>query len=205
MSKNKEKDPSQEGMKKPKPPSIFKMAANFAKDLTKYIKEGAPNVTHDQYVKRLETCKKCPHLMEEKMRCGLCGCLMEHKAKWRTTTCPDKPSRWDAMYLSPEDLAKMEAAKNLIEGEQKEKEILTKQEQHETQLARKKRFKKISDGLNKAVKEGKVTPEQIAKKFNAIIYDTKGKDITEEVRRGEKKHPKEYGESDSGLTDGKKG
>ena len=28
------------------------------------------------------------------MRCGKCGCLVQHKAKWQTTTCPDEPSRW---------------------------------------------------------------------------------------------------------------
>ena len=33
------------------------------------------------------------------MRCGLCGCLLEHKAKWKTTTCPDKPERWKKQIL----------------------------------------------------------------------------------------------------------
>ena len=83
---------------KKKMPSIFKMATNFAKDLGKYIKEGAPNVTHKQYVKRLETCNQCPHLDKERMRCTLCGCAVEHKAKWKTTTCPDKPPRWEHLY-----------------------------------------------------------------------------------------------------------
>ena len=77
MSKDKEQDPSNDGMKKPKPPSLFKMASNFAKDLTKYVKEGAPNVTHQQYTKRLEACKACPHLIKESFRCGLCGCLLQ--------------------------------------------------------------------------------------------------------------------------------
>lgn len=90
--------------KKKKMPSIFTMAKNFAKDLGKYIKEGAPNVTHAQYTKRLETCNTCPHLRKEQnMRCGLCGCLVEQKAKWRTTTCPDKPPRWPAVYSPPGD------------------------------------------------------------------------------------------------------
>ena len=51
--KNKKDDTSYDGLEKPKMPSIFKMAANFAKDLTKYIADGAPNVTHEQYVKNL--------------------------------------------------------------------------------------------------------------------------------------------------------
>ena len=77
-----------------KPPSLFQMITNFGKELSKYIKEGAPNVTPDQYTRRLTTCKKCPHLIKKSMRCGLCGCLLEHKAKWSTTDCPDKPGRW---------------------------------------------------------------------------------------------------------------
>ena len=92
--------------KKKKMPSIFKMATNFAKDLGKYIKEGAPNVTHAQYTRRLEACTKCPNLELMSMRCTLCGCLVEHKAKWKTTNCPDKPSRWEALYKdakTPED------------------------------------------------------------------------------------------------------
>ena len=92
--------------KKKKMPSIFKMATNFAKDLGKYIKEGAPNVTHAQYTRRLEACTKCPNLELMSMRCTLCGCAVEHKAKWKTTNCPDKPSRWEALYKdvkTPED------------------------------------------------------------------------------------------------------
>lgn len=84
-----------------KMPSIFQMATNFAKDLGKYIKEGAPNVDHNQYLKRLEACNTCPHLRKEDMRCTLCGCAVEHKAKWKTTTCPDKPTRWEIIYKPP--------------------------------------------------------------------------------------------------------
>lgn len=87
--------------KKKKMPSIFTMAKNFAKDLGKYIKEGAPNVSPKQYTERLEACNKCPNLKKKHMRCALCGCLVEHKAKWKTTTCPDTPSRWEAVYKPP--------------------------------------------------------------------------------------------------------
>lgn len=78
-----------------KPPSMFQMVTNFGKELAKYIKEGSPNVTPDQYVARLTGCNACPHLIKKSMRCGLCGCMLEHKAKWSTTDCPDKPSRWE--------------------------------------------------------------------------------------------------------------
>jgi hypothetical protein len=78
-----------------KPPSAFQMVKNFSKELTKYVKAGAPNVTPESYAKRLDACSKCPHLKEKHMRCGLCGCMLEHKAKWRTSSCPDSPQRWD--------------------------------------------------------------------------------------------------------------
>tara|TARA_R110002020_G_scaffold118530_2_gene270809 strand:+ start:297 stop:584 length:288 start_codon:yes stop_codon:yes gene_type:complete len=77
-----------------KPPSMFEMVKTFGKELTKYIKEGAPNVTPTEYVERLKECGTCEHLIKKSMRCGLCGCLLQHKAKWSTTDCPDKPSRW---------------------------------------------------------------------------------------------------------------
>tara|TARA_R110001592_G_scaffold92565_1_gene269642 strand:- start:467 stop:775 length:309 start_codon:yes stop_codon:yes gene_type:complete len=80
-------------------PNIFNMISSFARELKTYIAEGAPNVTTEDYVQRLEACDSCEHLIREKMRCGLCGCLLEHKAKWKTTTCPDKPTRWKEQIL----------------------------------------------------------------------------------------------------------
>ena len=101
----------------PKPPSIFQMAKNFSKDLAKYIKEGAPNVSNKVYIERLEACKACPNLIKDSMRCGLCGCLLEHKAKWKTTTCPDKPPRWKPVFL---DKATIELQKNYEEQQKEE-------------------------------------------------------------------------------------
>jgi len=86
---------------KKKMPGILTMAKNIAKDLGKYIKEGAPNVTNKEYTERLETCFSCPNLNKKHMRCVACGCLVEHKAKWKTTTCPDTPSRWKPLFVDP--------------------------------------------------------------------------------------------------------
>ena len=91
------KDKDYKTNEEPKPPSMWQMAKNFSSSLAEYLKAGAPNVTTDQYLERLDACNNCPKLMREKMRCGLCGCLLEHKAKWKTTTCPDDPSRWPAL------------------------------------------------------------------------------------------------------------
>ena len=78
----------------PKLPSFFTMATNFTKELVKYAAQGAPNVSPENYIKRLGACEGCPFFQKSKMRCGKCGCLIEHKAKWRTSDCPDVPSRW---------------------------------------------------------------------------------------------------------------
>ena len=83
----------------PKPPSIFTMVSTFAKELKNYIANGAPNVSTEDYIERLEACNNCEHLIKTTMRCGLCGCLLEHKAKWKTTSCPDKPPRWKIQTL----------------------------------------------------------------------------------------------------------
>jgi len=80
-------------------PSMFSMIGSFARDLKEYIKQGAPNVTTEDYVARLQACDSCEHILKPQMRCGLCGCLLEHKAKWKTTTCPDKPTRWKEQIL----------------------------------------------------------------------------------------------------------
>ena len=74
--------------------SIFQMIKTFAKEAALYAKNGAPNVTQKEYRKRLEACNICPHLKKDLMRCGVCGCLVEHKAKWQTSQCPDEPQRW---------------------------------------------------------------------------------------------------------------
>ena len=89
-----------ESQKKPidrskiKPPSMFQMLKSFSSELTTYIKNGAPNVSEENYINRLAECQACENLDRKLMRCKLCGCLIQHKAKWKTTTCPNKPPKW---------------------------------------------------------------------------------------------------------------
>ena len=84
-----------------KPPSILGMVKSFTKDLARYIKEGAPNVSPEDYAIRLDTCSGCEHFKKSSMRCGSCGCLLEHKAKWKTADCP--MSKWPAQEQPPKD------------------------------------------------------------------------------------------------------
>ena len=80
-----------------KKPSVLDMIKTFAEEVKNYAKEGAPNVSEEGYAERLETCNACEHLKRDVMRCGLCGCLVEHKAKWATSSCPD--SRWKKQVI----------------------------------------------------------------------------------------------------------
>tara|TARA_R110000737_G_C14592151_1_gene487755 strand:- start:1178 stop:1591 length:414 start_codon:yes stop_codon:yes gene_type:complete len=101
-SANNKPEPSLSDTPKPvqaaKPPNVFKMITSFGKDMSKYVLAGAPNCSKDDYKDRLLTCNSCPHLLKHVMRCGKCGCLVEHKAKWKTTTCPE--NKWKKQDLS---------------------------------------------------------------------------------------------------------
>tara|TARA_R110000765_G_scaffold241552_1_gene344078 strand:- start:108 stop:383 length:276 start_codon:yes stop_codon:yes gene_type:complete len=77
-----------------KEPSFVQMVRNFAKATATHVANGMKNVSLEIYADRLSSCDDCPHLNKEKKRCGLCGCMLEHKAKWESSECPDKPSRW---------------------------------------------------------------------------------------------------------------
>jgi|TARA_R110000787_G_scaffold71150_1_gene158374 hypothetical protein len=72
-----------------KMPSILEMVKNFSRDLATYIAKGSPNVTEEDYKERVETCEVCPSFKKSASRCTTCGCLVEHKAKWKTTNCPE--------------------------------------------------------------------------------------------------------------------
>jgi hypothetical protein len=48
--------------------------------------------------KRMAICMACPHL-KNKIKigggnCGLCGCFIKSKTKYKKSQCPDNPPRW---------------------------------------------------------------------------------------------------------------
>tara|TARA_R110002012_G_scaffold2124_9_gene10189 strand:+ start:1408 stop:1719 length:312 start_codon:yes stop_codon:yes gene_type:complete len=83
-----------------KMPSVWQMVKSFTKDVTRYISEGAPNVSLEDYTERVSACENCEHFKKEKARCGLCGCLVQYKAQWKTSNCPDLPPRWKPQVIS---------------------------------------------------------------------------------------------------------
>lgn len=87
-------------MSKDKMPSTWSMVKSFTKELSRYIKEGAPNVSVEDYVQRVSACEACEHFKKDNARCGLCGCKIEYKAQWKTSNCPDIPPRWKPQVIN---------------------------------------------------------------------------------------------------------
>jgi len=53
-------------------------------------------VSDQVYHSRLQQCLNCEHL-QYGTTCMICGCIVQVKAKIKTSTCPDPDhSRWDA-------------------------------------------------------------------------------------------------------------
>ena len=69
-------------------PTALQMMKNFSKELVTFVKKGMPNVSEEDYQERLDDCFNCEHFLENLNRCGKCGCLVEYKARWKTTKCP---------------------------------------------------------------------------------------------------------------------
>ena len=70
-----------------------KMVWDFAEALKEHGNDGFKAVTVAQYADRMSKCTSCEHFTERKS-CGLCGCNMPVKARWRTSICADNPPRW---------------------------------------------------------------------------------------------------------------
>ena len=71
-------------------PSVGRQIFNFAKAATNYVRSGMDNVSESEYHVRLSICNDCPFRKDSK--CSKCGCYIETKARWATSTCPDE--RW---------------------------------------------------------------------------------------------------------------
>lgn len=79
--------PPREEKVEPKLPSTLEMARNFLGSATDYVKNGMKNVTEDEQKARLAICQECPHMVEGG-RCGKCGCFLQTKTKWASSSCP---------------------------------------------------------------------------------------------------------------------
>ena len=74
--------------KEEKLPSTMQMAKNFIGSAAKHVKNGLKNVDTDKQKERLAICAECPHIVENGSRCGKCGCFLQVKTKWESSSCP---------------------------------------------------------------------------------------------------------------------
>ena len=79
-------------------PSVAKQAFNFAKSATKHMAGGMAGVSEKTYWGRLEMCRGCDKLQDD--RCIECGCFVKIKAKWASESCP--LGKWDDLPDPPE-------------------------------------------------------------------------------------------------------
>ena len=125
-----------------------------------------------------------------------------------TTTCPANPTKWDPLYLSPEDLVKMETAKNMHEEEESRKEV-------DMRAVKYKKLMGMARKLKQGYKEGKWKPEDMVRgdmdnaKFKPPVENTNVMKSDEKIypatpedheilsrKTPPGKHPKEYGPED---------
>jgi hypothetical protein len=45
-------------------------------------------VSEEREQERIKTCQECNQYNSESKRCYVCGCFMEYKIKFKTSTCP---------------------------------------------------------------------------------------------------------------------
>lgn len=74
--------------KEVKLPSTMTMAQNFVKSAAKHAQSGFAHVNEDVQKQRLDICNDCEFIVENKSRCGKCGCFLQAKTKWKTSSCP---------------------------------------------------------------------------------------------------------------------
>ena len=73
-----------------KKPTFLDKVKSVVKDWSIHIGDGMRNVPPEEYIRRTSICNSCVKFIHKDDTCGVCGCLMGIKAKWRTSSCPDK-------------------------------------------------------------------------------------------------------------------
>src|SRR5262249_50278668 len=69
-------------------PGLLRMALSAAKSMAKFLGSGLKTVTPQVYLGRLAICAGCEH--HTGVRCRLCGCFTNAKARMAHEQCPIK-------------------------------------------------------------------------------------------------------------------
>jgi len=97
------------------------MVRDFVKESAKFLAEGAPVCSKEEYEERMAICVSCEHFTEKKS-CGLCGCNMPIKVGWKTSECADTPRKWDKLISKEEEEVILKKYKEDTSDLRKEKE-----------------------------------------------------------------------------------
>lgn len=82
--------------RQPATPGLLKRAGSLVKAIgseTKAVVQGQPTLTAQQVTARLGICGSCDQLRSNRT-CGMCGCFVDAKARFRSQTCPLR--KWPA-------------------------------------------------------------------------------------------------------------
>jgi hypothetical protein len=77
-------------VRQPAAPGLLKRVGSLAKAIgseTKAVVQGQPNLTAQQVAARLAVCESCNQLRSNRT-CGMCGCFVDGKARFRSQACP---------------------------------------------------------------------------------------------------------------------
>lgn len=79
---------SQDQNLKKDPPSILEKAKNFTKASVAHMADGFNNVSDEKKQQRMDICNACEFINKSNNTCNQCGCFLDVKTSWRTTSCP---------------------------------------------------------------------------------------------------------------------
>ena len=68
-------------------PSFIQQAKNLMKSTAEHLRDGKREVSNEQHIERLNICESCEFMRQDR-RCAKCGCFLDTKTKWRTSSCP---------------------------------------------------------------------------------------------------------------------
>lgn len=73
-------------------PGLLRKAANLGKAVAQHVAGGLQHVTEEQKLARLAVCAGCPAFDAHNRTCILCGCYLDIKAGWKSSSCPS--NKW---------------------------------------------------------------------------------------------------------------
>lgn len=67
---------------------LIRKAASFAKATVSHAADGFKNVSSEKKKQRQDICNACEFINKDNNTCNQCGCYLDVKTSWRTTSCP---------------------------------------------------------------------------------------------------------------------